>query len=62
MYALMLWCYWSPDMDSLALGTSTGGGHLWWDLNPPLSIFISENAYRVLFTKTSINTLYMYML
>ena len=24
-YALILWCYWTPDRDSLALGTRNGG-------------------------------------
>ena len=40
-YALMIWCHWTPDMDSLALGTRTGGyRHLCRDPNPPLPIRI----------------------
>ena len=45
-YALMLWCHWTPDMDSLALGTRTGGQiYLWWDPNPhfPIRILVLIN-------------------
>ena len=56
MYALMLWCHWTPDTDSLALGTRTGVKDIFAGIPTLPSLSISENAYRVLFTNASVNT------
>ena len=47
----MLWCHWTPDMDSMAMGTRTGGQiYLWWDPNPhfPIQIFVLINIVCVI--------------
>ena len=40
----MLWCYWTSDTDSLALGTITGVKDIFGGIPTLLSISVSENA------------------
>ena len=58
----MLRCHWTPDMDSLALGTKNWGKDFFARIPTLPSLSISENAYGVLFTNTSVNTCNNYFL